>query len=140
MMFFVPPLFSVRNAAPADALPAGRRGLVTCFALLKRPVASHLPAHQGRGDSEDPFMILDFILDAVGSLLEFAFSGWRRPPRRRVKRAVRLARKRRLTTKRRDYATGWLAFGLENLADLRLESRELEIRNALDTVSRQARR
>jgi hypothetical protein len=85
-------------------------------------------------------MILDFILDAVGSLLEFAFSGWRRPPRRRVKRAVRLARKRRLTTKRRDYATGWLAFGLENLADLRLESRELEIRNALDTVSRQARR
>lgn len=51
---------------------------------------------------------------------------------------MRLARKRRLTTKRRDYATGWLAFGLENLADLRLESRELEIRNALDTVSRQA--
>ena len=26
MMFFVPPLFSVRNAAPADALPAGRIG------------------------------------------------------------------------------------------------------------------
>lgn len=84
-------------------------------------------------------MLLDFILDAVGSLLEFAFTDWRRSPRWQVKRAVRLARKRRLTTKRRDYATGWLAFGLQNLADLRLESRELEIRNALETVSRQGR-
>ena len=84
--------------------------------------------------------MLDFIIDAVGSLLEFAFTDWRPSPRRRVKRALRLSRKRHLSRKRRDYAAGWLSYGLQNLADLRLESRELEIRNALDTVSRQARR
>lgn len=81
-------------------------------------------------------MISDFILDAAGALLEFVINGWRPTPRQRVKRALRMSHKTDLTAKRRDYAIGWLRFGLDNLTDLRFESRKQEIRNALETLIR----
>lgn len=84
--------------------------------------------------------MLDSVIEAIGSLLEFVLTDWRPTPRQRVKRALRLSRKRHLTSKRREFAMGWLSFGLENLTDLRLESRELEIRSALELVSRQSDR
>lgn len=76
--------------------------------------------------------MVDLILDAIGTLLEGITAG--RPPRQRVKRALRLSRKRRLTRPRREFAITWLAAGLEDLPGLRLESREQEIRAALEKV------
>jgi hypothetical protein len=81
--------------------------------------------------------MLDLIIDAIGALLEFAWTDWRPTPRQRVKRALRLSRKRNLSGKHRDFALTWLSFGLKNANDLRLGSRELEIGNALELVSRQ---
>jgi hypothetical protein len=81
--------------------------------------------------------MLDLILNAIGALLEFVWTDWRPTPRQRVKRALRLSRKRNLHGKHRDFAVTWLSFGLKNFDDLRLGSREPEIRNALELVSRQ---
>lgn len=81
-------------------------------------------------------MIVDFILDLLGALLEFAWTDWRPTRRQRVKRALRLARKRRLSVKRREFAVTWLTFGLDNLADLRMESSEPALRAALERVQR----
>lgn len=78
--------------------------------------------------------MLDLILNAIGALLEFVWTDWRPTPRQRVKRSLRLSRKRNLYGKHRDFAVTWLSFGLDNLDDLRLESRELQIRNALEAV------
>lgn len=79
-------------------------------------------------------MTLDFVLEAIGTLLEFVWTDWRPSPRSRVKHALRLARKRRLSVKRREFAVTWLTFGLRNLAELRLDSREVEIKTALERM------
>jgi hypothetical protein len=81
-------------------------------------------------------VILDFVLDVIGSLLEFVWTDWRPSPRWRVKRALRLARKRHLSAKRREFAVTWLKFGLDNLDDLGLEPREPALRTALERVQR----
>lgn len=78
--------------------------------------------------------MFDLIADAIGTLLEFVVTDWRPIPRQRVKLAVRLSRKRSLSAKQREFSRTWLTFGLGHLADLRLESREQEIRTALDRV------
>lgn len=82
--------------------------------------------------------MLDLIIEAIGALLEFVWTDWRPTPRQRVKRALRLSRKRNLSGKRREFAVTWLSFGLKNAADLRLEYRGLEIRNALELVKEHA--
>lgn len=79
-------------------------------------------------------MILDFVLDVFGALLEFFWTDWRPSPRWRVKHALRLSRKSRLPAKRREFAITWLEHGLANLSDLRLESREPDIKTALERV------
>lgn len=79
-------------------------------------------------------MILDFILDLIGALLEFAWTDWRPTRRQRVKRALRLSRRKRLSVKHREFSRRWLKFGLDNISDLRLESREPELKTALERV------
>lgn len=81
--------------------------------------------------------MLELILDAIGCLLEFLWTDPRPAPRRRVKRALRLSGKQKLSGKHREFAVTWLSFGLKNASNLRLESHELEIRNALELVNRQ---
>lgn len=89
-----------------------------------------------RGAGTGGELMLDLILNAIGALLEFVWTDWRPTPRQRVKRALRLSRKRNLSGKHRDFAVTWLSFGLKSVDDLRLGSRELEIRNALELVNR----
>lgn len=79
-------------------------------------------------------MILDFILDLIGALLEFAWTDRRPTRRQRVKRALRLSRRKRLSVKHREFSRRWLKFGLDNISDLRLESREPELKTTLERV------
>lgn len=79
--------------------------------------------------------MIDPIGDLIGAVLDVPWTIAWPTPRRRVLRALRLSRKRRLTRKRREFAITRLAAGLEDLPGLRLESREQEMKAALERVS-----
>lgn len=82
--------------------------------------------------------MLDFVIDILGAMLEAAWGNWGPTAKQRVKRGLRLSRRRKLSAKSKEFAQIWLAYGLQNLADLGLQAREAEIRTALATVKEAA--